>query len=81
LTLQDLLTVMAIAVAGFALLRLRRLGRRLDRMTDSYWELRYEYGQLRSRVTRLEGGGEPEQPAGAPEGGSTSFIPLSSIKR
>jgi hypothetical protein len=74
------LTAAALVLAALALLRARRLARRLDRMTDSYWELRYEHGQLRSRVTRLEGG-EPEQAAKAPEPGSTSFIPLSSVRR
>ena len=38
----------------------RRLAKRLERLTESYWELRYEHGQLRARVNRLD----PEQPAG-----------------
>jgi hypothetical protein len=81
LTLQHLLALTAIAVAVVALLLARRIARRLDRMTESYWELRYDYGQLRARMTRLEGGGEPEAVPAAPNSGDSSFIPLSSLKR
>ena len=50
----------------------RQVARRLDRLVESYWELRYEYGQLRARVVRLEGqpeadaGGHPPEPASTP---------------
>jgi hypothetical protein len=67
--------------AAAALLRARRLARRLERLTESYWELRYEHGQLRARVARLD----PEQSSGLPDpqrpAGSTAFVPLSSLKR
>jgi hypothetical protein len=67
--------------AAAALLRARRLGRRLERLTESYWELRYEHGQLRARVARLD----PEQPStladAQRQAGSTAFVPLSSLKR
>jgi hypothetical protein len=81
LTLEQILATAALALAALAVFVARRLRRRLDRLADSYWELRYEHGQLRSRVTRLEGGeeGEALPPAGAPASGS--FIPLSSVKR
>ena len=57
----------------------------LRRMTDSYWELRYETGQLKSRVTRLEvqvglRTADPEPEAPAPPN-KTSFVPLSSLKK
>jgi hypothetical protein len=80
LTLQWLLTGAAvlIALAGFA--KAHRLAKRLERLTESYWELRYEHGQLRARVNRLD----PETTA-APEAASaaspTHFVPLSSLKR
>jgi hypothetical protein len=67
------------AVAAFA--RARHVAKRLERMSESYWELRYEISQLRARVNRLD----PEQPAAAPESASaapqTAFVPLSSLKR
>jgi hypothetical protein len=80
-TLLWLLAGVAVAVAVAALVKARRLARRLERLTESYWELRYEHGQLRARVNRLD----PEQPAGvqepAPPAGVTAFVPLSSLKR
>jgi hypothetical protein len=80
LTLQLILAVAALLVALLALVGLRRVARRLDRLTDSYWELRYDHGQLRARTTRLEGG-EPEPAPPPAEPAAGSFIPLSSIKR
>jgi len=81
LTLQWLLTGVAVLVAISAFAKARRIARRLERLTESYWELRYEHGQLRARVHRLD----PESPAPAPDaaaqGGSTmAFVPLSSLK-
>ncbi len=80
MTLQWLLTGVAVLVAISAFAKARRLARRLERLTESYWELRYEHGQLRARVHRLD----PESPAPAPDatqGGSTmAFVPLSSLK-
>jgi hypothetical protein len=81
LSLQWLLTGAAVLVALAALTKARRLAKRLERLTESYWELRYEHGQLRARVNRLD----PEQPPAAdlPQaaGSTTAFVPLSSLKR
>ena len=82
MTLLGLLSGAAVLVALAAFLKARRLAKRLERLTESYWELRYEHGQLRARVNRID----PEQPV-APEpaapgpAGSTHFVPLSSLKR
>jgi hypothetical protein len=51
-------------------------------MTQSYWELRYDYTRLRSQVSRLD----PEQgdevaEAPAPPAQSVTFVPLSSMKK
>ena len=78
---QWLLSGIAIAVAVVALAKARRLAKRLERLTESYWELRYEHGQLRARVNRLDPE-QPPQPAEAgPRAGTTAFVPLSSLKR
>ena len=82
LTLQWLSTGAALVFAVAAIARARQVSRRLDRLTESYWELRYEYGQLRARVGRLEG--QPEAGAGGerpPAPASTAFVPLSSLKK
>jgi hypothetical protein len=85
LTLHWLLTVVALLVAVVALVKARRAGKRLERLTETYWELRYDHGQLRARLDRLD----PQSPAppGAAPGepqvkpGSVNFVPLSSLKR
>ena len=79
LTFHWLLTGAALVLAGAAFLAARRQSKRLERLTESYWELRYDHGQLRARVNRLD----PEQQAAAdaPEPPAANFIPLSSLKR
>ena len=77
-------------VAGLALLvgvvavsSARRLSRRLDTLTQSYWELRYDFTRLRSQVSRLD----PEQAEPAAEApppapaSQVAFVPLSSMKK
>ena len=66
-------------VAAVAVERARRLSRRLERLKESYWDLRYELGQLQARVTRLEG--ERSDQAPAPPPAANNFVPLSSLKR
>ena len=84
LTFHWLVTAAAAIVAIGALLKARRLAKRLERLTESYWELRYEHGQLRARVNRLDP--DPAAAAAGAEmppmaGGTTAFVPLSSLKR
>jgi len=80
LTLHWLLTGASLIVAAVALVRARRTARRLERLTETYWELRYDHGQLRARVAKLDPDAPPEsEPARKP--GSTNFVPLSSLKR
>ena len=79
LTLHWLLTGAALVLAGVAFLVARRQSKRLERLTESYWELRYEHGQLRARVNRLDP--EQQQAASAADPPATNFIPLSSLKR
>jgi len=61
----------------------RRLSRKLEALTQSYWELRYDYTRLRSRVSRLGGGEDagdaPVEPV--PPAPSESFVPLSAIRK
>ena len=78
LTLHWLLTGAALALAGAAFLVARRQSKRLERLTEAYWELRYEHGQLRARVNRLD---PEQQQTAAAEPPATNFIPLSSLKR
>ena len=80
LTLHWLLTGTALVVAVVALAKARRATKRLERLTETYWELRYDHGQLRARVAKLD----PEAPAElepAHKAGGSNFVPLSSLKR
>jgi hypothetical protein len=82
LTLHWLLTVAALVVAVVALAQARRAARRLERLTETYWELRYDHGQLRARVAKLDPeAAAPAQSEPAPKPGGTNFVPLSSLKR
>lgn len=70
-------------VAIVSLVGMRRLGRKLARLTESYWELKYEYTQLRSELRRLDPahqGDEPNEPP-RPPAPDVSFVPLSSLKK
>jgi hypothetical protein len=75
-----LLAAVALLVALVALASARRTRQRLEQLQQSYWDLRYEHGRLKAQVKRLdpEEAQEPD-PAAAPP--STTFIPLSSLKR
>ncbi len=66
-------------IALAALATARRLSRRLGQLSEQYWELKYEHGELKARVKALAPTAEeiaasqpPIQPA---------FVPLSSIKK
>ena len=85
-----MLTVAALVVAVAALAKARRATKRLERLTETYWELRYDHGQLRARVAKLDpennannvNSGETPGQADAPsKPGGTTFVPLSSLKR
>jgi hypothetical protein len=76
----------AILLAAFAVFRARSAGRRAERLAESYWELRYEIGQLKVRINRLESAAglteaEPEAAATPQAMPTTSFVPLSSLKK
>jgi hypothetical protein len=78
--LQWLSVGAALLVATVAILRARRTSKRLERLQESYWDLRYEIGQLQARVSRLEADGISAPPPASPPG-TAAFVPLSSLKR
>ena len=83
--LSSIFAGVAALVAVLALWRARAAVKRIERLSESYWELRYESGQLKARVTRLEvetGLREPTPETGAhAPAAATTFVPLSSLKK
>ena len=81
---SSLFIALAVLVAIAALWRARAAVQRIERLSESYWELRYENGQLKGRVTRLEvetGLREPAPDPESPRAAATTFVPLSSLKK
>ena len=72
---------LALVLALAAWMRARGLARRLDTMTQQYWELRYQHGQLRADLKRLTPEDDVPEPAPPAEAPPHTFIPLSSLKR
>ena len=64
--------LLALGVAVAALAQARRTARQLAQMTELYWQLKFEHGELKAKVA-------PTAPA-QPEPQQT-FVPLSSLKR
>jgi hypothetical protein len=75
------IAVLGLLVALAALAVARRLSRKLEVLTQSYWELRYDYTRLRSQVTRLDPEIAEQEPAAQAAPAQVSFVPLSSIRR
>jgi len=73
----------ALAVAVAAWVLARRNARRLAQLSQMYWELKYQHGELRARVQQLTG--DLPQPSPHPHRDSPvqadAFIPLASLKR
>jgi hypothetical protein len=69
--------VLALAALSWA----RRLSRKLDSLTQAYWELRYDYTRLRSQVARLDPDRPDEAVPAPPPAEAVTFVPLSAIKR
>jgi hypothetical protein len=76
-------TGLVLLVALAAWRKARATARRLDLLTQQYWDLRYQHGQLRARVNQLDPetrDAETEEASAAAPPPQT-FIPLSSLKR
>ena len=72
----------ALLLALVAVAQVRRLARRFDGLTQSYWELRYDYTRLRSRLSRLDPEeAAPAEPAAPPASPSVTFVPLSTMRK
>jgi hypothetical protein len=78
------ITGAALAVAVVAWLTARRATKRLAQLSEMYWELKYQQGELKNQVQRLPGAdaAATTPPAAAsPARPSDGFIPLKSLRR
>ena len=79
MNIEWVLTGASLLIALVAWSRARRTARRLEQLSQMYWELKYQHGELRAQVQRLTGG-PPVPPAGEPAGTpNESFVPLTSL--
>jgi hypothetical protein len=62
-----------------ALATARRISRRLAHLSEQYWQLKYEHGELKSRVRALAP--TPEEVEAARPAVQQTFVPLTSVKR
>jgi hypothetical protein len=67
-----IVAVSALVVAVAALMHARRTARQLAQITELYWQLKFDHGELKAKV-------DPPAPP-APEAKST-FVPLTQLKR
>ena len=67
-----LVAVAALLAAVAAILQARRTARQLAEVTQMYWQLKFDHGELKAKVN-------PPAPA-APEPKAT-FVPLTQLKR
>jgi uncharacterized membrane-anchored protein YhcB (DUF1043 family) len=71
--------VAALVMALLALRQARSAIRRQEQLTQMYWELKYQHGELRQELERIAtGGAPPEPPVTRP---TDQVIPLSSLRR
>jgi hypothetical protein len=66
-------------VAVAALASTRRLSRRIAQLSEQYWALKYDHGELKARVKALAP--TPEELAAAQPPVQQTFVPLTSIKK
>jgi hypothetical protein len=62
-----------------ALATARRLSRRLAQLTELYWALKFDHGELKARVKAVAP--TPEEAAATAPPVKQTFVPLSSLKR
>ena len=82
MTLQWFVTGASLLIALIAFNQARRTAKRLEQLSQNYWELKYLNGELRAKLQQFTGESAPQQtttPTVAQ--GRDSFVPLSSLKR
>lgn len=77
MTLLWIVAVVGWVIALAAFITARGAARRLAQLTDMYWALKYDHGELKARVRALAG----EDAAPPPPRPSEAFVPLTDVKK
>jgi hypothetical protein len=72
-----IVSALALVVAGAAWAAAGRAARAARQATEMYWQLKFDHGELKTRVDAIapRPGAEPKTAPG------TQFVPLTSVKR
>ena len=81
MTLLWFVTGAALVAALVAWTQARRTARRLEQLTQMYWELKFQHGELRVQLRQLTGESVPPPAPPAAAQPAEAFVPLSSVKR
>ena len=81
MTLHWFVTGASLLVALVACWKAWRTARRLEQLSQQYWELKYLNGELRVKLQQVTGESAPETQARTEAQARDSFVPLSSLKR
>jgi hypothetical protein len=71
----------SLVAAFIALAQARRASRRLEQLSQQYWELKFQNGELRVQLQQLTGNQSSPPDAPAAPAARDSFVPLASLKR
>jgi hypothetical protein len=81
MTFLWIITGASLIAALVAWRQARRTAKRLEQLSEMYWELKFQHGELRVQMQRMSGDAPPSPaplPAGQP---AEAFVPLASLKR
>jgi hypothetical protein len=67
-----IVAVIALVVALAALAQARRTARQLAQVTEMYWQLKFDHGELKAKL---------DPPVPVPPAPKQTFVPLSSVKK
>jgi hypothetical protein len=88
MTVHWFVTMTALVAALMAWRHARRTSTRLEQLSQLYWDLKYEHGELQAHVRRLTAGDAPAEAVGSesrpladPAAKPHAFVPLASLKR
>ena len=81
MTLLWFVTGASLVAALVAWSHARRTAKRLEQLSQMYWELKYQQGELRVQVQRLTGEAPPASTPAPPDRPPGAFVPLSSLRR